>query len=366
MMQKILAALLSVLLLSTTFVLSAGAVHTLYYHDNYYFETADDLANVASENATVNTTDKVAELVAGGNVYKSFLTGINAVEVELSVKRGSTTVRFTGATVSSNCFQVKVTPTGYTIYAENPAAGAVDRTVASGTHDGDVTVAYFVDAANDQVTFTVNGVETVLPVAVGNFKMTATTIANSVTNFNCVGIFADAIAGDGPHTTVTAVRIGPLVLPPSQSSSKPIEVMLHKTVNDATVYSIELVFGNFDFTYTPARYENYDPVTHQYLNVTPAAWEGNDGVNNVIYVTNRSNAAVQVDVTHNMNKNLHGVTFDMDGELSKTLASALDRKEPDTLMVTATVGGEPDEDHYVTDGKTPNRIGTIIVGVYPA
>lgn len=365
MMQKILAALLSVLLLSTTFALSAGAEHTLYYHDNYYFETADDLANVASENVTVNTTDKVAEMAASAHLYKGFEIGIDTVEVELSVKRGSSTVRFSNGTVS-NCFQVKVTPTDYTIYAENPAAGSYDRTVASGTHDGDVTVAYFVDAANDQVTFTVNGVETVLPVAVGNFKMTETTIANSVTNFNCVGIFADAIAGDGPHTTVTAVRIGPLVLPPSQSSSKPIEVMLHKTVNDATVYSIELVFGNFDFTYTPARYENYDPVTHQYLNVTPAAWEGNDGVNNVIYVTNRSNAAVQVDVVHNMNKNLHGVTFDMDGELSKTLASALDRKEPDTLVVTATVGGEPDEDHYVTDGKTLNRIGTIIVGVYPA
>lgn len=364
--RKKIAALLAVVLLTAMAGLTVHAASTLYYTFNYTFETADDLSDVSYAGVTVNTTDKVAELVTGGNLYKGFKVGIDAVEVELSVKRGSSTVRFTTeVTRSVNCFQVKVTPTGYTIYAENPAAGANARTVKTGTHDGSVVISYFVDAANNKVSFTVNGEKTDLAVEVGNKAMTETTIANSVTNFSCVMIQADATTGDGPHTTVTAVRVGPLTNPPPQTSNSPVSIKVHRTYGEATVYSIDLTYGNFDFTYTPAKYENYDPETHQYLNVTPAAWEGNDGVNNVICVTNRSNAAVQVDVTCYINSNLNGVTLDWDGDLNKTLASALDLKKPDSLMVTATVGGEPNK-NYIDDGSTRNRIGAITVTVVPA
>lgn len=360
-MRKTFAALLVSVLIFVMAMISVNAaiIYTgdwtaTYTWDAVPANSAGYLVEQGSGSVTAATDAEGTNVinVTGTNARfaKNGLTAPTATEVELDVVSGSATISW-NKTYAGNALHVRVYANG-DYHIVNGHHTISTGNVASGTYTGEkVTVTMCMDSTYVQIT--VNGTV---------HEILRSGLAYFATDYNVLQVMTFAADSEA---NVYSFKIGAAALPPPQTSNSPVSVVVNRTYDEETVYSIELTFGNFDFTYTPAKYENYDPVTHQYLNVTPAAWEGNDGVNNVIHVTNRSNAAVQVDVTCYIHSNLNGVTIDWDGDLSKTLASALNRNKPDSLMVTATVGGEPNK-NYIDDGSTRNRIGAITVTVVPA
>ena len=59
----------------------------------------------------------------------------------------------------------------------------------------------------------------------------------------------------------------------------------------SAVYSVDITWGSMEFTYTAASEGTWNPQTHGYDNVTPAAWSCEAGANEIT-VTNHSNAKV--------------------------------------------------------------------------
>lgn len=63
-----------------------------------------------------------------------------------------------------------------------------------------------------------------------------------------------------------------------------------------TVYSVEIEFGDMNFTYTDQSEGTWNPETHAYENQAAPAWNYNSG--NKITVKNHSNAAVTAGLTY--------------------------------------------------------------------
>lgn len=216
--RKLFAILLSAVLLMALAIVPANAAYTTNYTDTHTFETSLGSLNKAGTNVTVNTTDKVAELASSAILCKVASSVPTAAEVELSVKRGYSTVKFTNVSWAGDCFQVKVNADGtYVIYSGNPALGTAARTVKSGTYTGNAKVAYYVDSANDRVVFSVNGEETTLNLVVGQNALTDAVIATSTTNFVVFGVFADGTSGTGAHTTISSIKTGTATYVPDSS-----------------------------------------------------------------------------------------------------------------------------------------------------
>ena len=342
-MRKLFAILVASALLAALSIVPASAEYIVDYTTTHTFASEADLGDLAPE-GNVTVSDNAAVIAAGGYMLKTFAaSAYSAMEIRMTVSAGTTTVRL-GKT-SSSSFNFEITPTTYKVGTDKISNGSYQRTILSGEHTGEVVISYIIDKENNKAVFTVNGDEYLLDAVVTESSAVplvgATQLNNSFTNWEGFGIFAV-----GGSASISSIKVGRLTT--EKTGSHNVGLTVHNTYR--TVYSVDFSFGNFAFTYIPEDGE------------TPARWEGNDGTNNVIAVTNRSNAPVQIDVTPTMNAELNGVTFQWDGALSTVLASAYGLDTPETYAVTATIGGTPDNS-YVADGVTANVIGNVKVVV---
>ena len=67
-----------------------------------------------------------------------------------------------------------------------------------------------------------------------------------------------------------------------------------------TVYRVDITWGAMDFTYTDVSKDGWDPDTHQYNSVVPAAWSWTEDTNKVT-VWNHSNTAVDASLSYQNN-----------------------------------------------------------------
>ena len=129
----------------------------------------------------------------------------------------------------------------------------------------------------------------------------------------------------------------------------------YKTPDPAgTVYKVDVVFGDMEFTYTPEGNGTWDPAQHKYVEKAAAKWEA---TGNTITVTNHSNAAVTV-------------TLSYDAEEGFEAATATFSKTTFTLDSAATTGAAVADSATLTmDGTLPasattaTKIGTVTVAL---
>lgn len=375
-MRRIFAVLLSsaLLLAMATFPAEAAETptfedYTIEYSDVDTFTSDADIASGYAKEGNVTIANNVVTVAGNGSknglLCKTGLAGITAIEVVLKVTGGNTDVAFTNSVLTHAALGIQLSSTSYSIYGSLSSASSwLNSTkIASGSvsSSGTVTILYIADTANSQAFISVNGTVHTIALSATN-SLPQTSINNATTNFSAVKIMTTSTSTSS-KVEVSSIKVGTAsTVSIEQTGSHGVEIMVKN--HYATVYSVDLSFGDFAFTYTPADA------------TTSAKWEGNDGENNLISVINRSNAAVRVNVTSEMNADLNGVTlkmnadlngvtFEWDGALTAVLASAEGLATPESLSLTATIGGTPGRS-YVSDGKTQTKIGSIKITVRPA
>lgn len=124
------------------------------------------------------------------------------------------------------------------------------------------------------------------------------------------------------------------------------------------VYSVDVSWTDFEFTYNGASKGTWNPETHQYDNSTEAGWADDKGT---ITVTNHSNTAVEASVSYKAAEGFEsaGMEFDKNVLELSTADNGLDGAAgtPVTGTVTVTPTGSLPENAKNT------VIGTITITI---
>ena len=126
------------------------------------------------------------------------------------------------------------------------------------------------------------------------------------------------------------------------------------TANDTTpVYSVDVAFGDMEFTYTDAA-KTWNPETHQYeLQGATGAWTCATD-DNKITVTNHSNAAVTATLAYAAENAYNTVTGSFD-KATLNLGSAAENNQAVSASAYLTLAGT------LASGTTAQKVGTITV-----
>lgn len=125
----------------------------------------------------------------------------------------------------------------------------------------------------------------------------------------------------------------------SKNENRNIDV--HAKYADGTstpdVYSVDVVWGAMQFTYSASGTREWDPSTHQYTDNTTAGWTENG---NTVTVTNHSNKAVDVAFSYAKASGFDGVSGSF-SVTDYTLAAGAENnvEGADSISTTLTLSG---------------------------
>lgn len=123
----------------------------------------------------------------------------------------------------------------------------------------------------------------------------------------------------------------------------------------STVYSVEITWGEMEFTYTAAAEGTWDPTTHTYDNGEGGGnWTANG---NTVKVTNHSNTDVTATLTYTAAEGFTGIDGRFDNA-SLPLATAVNTSVENAPNATSTLTLYGTLDPSVTTSTT---VGTITV-----
>lgn len=94
---------------------------------------------------------------------------------------------------------------------------------------------------------------------------------------------------------------------PVTGESKDVVANYQEGVSADTVYSVDIVWGSMEFTYTGAGEGTWNPDTHTFSGGTAAGWSCETNANKVT-LTNHSNAAVTATLSYTPGTNYSGIT----------------------------------------------------------
>ncbi|MBE6621582.1 MAG: hypothetical protein E7630_01370 [Ruminococcaceae bacterium] len=355
-MRKLFAILVASALLAALAIVPTSAAYVIDYTTTHTFASQADLGDLAPE-GNVTVSDNAAVIAANGYMLKAFTANTyNAMELQMTVTAGSVSIRM-GKT-SSASFQVKFTATDYTIYTDNPAAGAFQRTVKTASYTDSIVFSYVIDKISNKAIFTVNGEETVLNAVVTDAEATPLVNAGpldvSFTNWAGFGIFADGTA----NASVSSIKLGAAVSTIVQESDKDVTVTVDPTNQDATpaTKDVTIAFGDFAFTYTVTNKVN--PSNGEVLE-SEGTWSATTDTvqitNNTVAGYEGENVTVWATASYAPVANaVPGVSFDLDNTNANELGSGED------VTITGTLSGTPTN---VKDAAVAVVLGTITVVV---
>lgn len=126
-----------------------------------------------------------------------------------------------------------------------------------------------------------------------------------------------------------------------------------------TVYSVDIVWGNMEYTYTIDSEGTWNPSTHEYDEASETGrWSCDDGADaDEVKVTNHSNAAVKAAFTYEAQSDYQSINGSFDKE-DVTLETAEDTEVSEAPTDTATLSLNGALKKNVT---TPTKIGTATV-----
>lgn len=125
-----------------------------------------------------------------------------------------------------------------------------------------------------------------------------------------------------------------------------------------TLYSVDVIWGSMEFTYSPGHEGIWNPDTHQLDGIVPEGWNCEEGAD-AVRVVNHSNAPVDVGFAYTKTEGFDAVTgaFDNAGEkLPSAMGTAVD-EAPETSVTLTLTGELPDST------AEPTKIGTVTVTI---
>lgn len=123
-----------------------------------------------------------------------------------------------------------------------------------------------------------------------------------------------------------------------------------------TVYSVDIEWGNMQYTYTIDSEGTWDPETHSFTNASEGKWTCSEGANKV-KVTNHSNAAVKAAFSYAPEEDYNTVTGNFNKETAD-LPTAEGTKVSEAPKDTATLSLDGALKKNV---PTATKIGTATV-----
>ena len=129
--------------------------------------------------------------------------------------------------------------------------------------------------------------------------------------------------------------------------------------DNTKVYSVDVTFGDMNFTYTDAGTGTWNPETHEYASGAAASWNKTTAD---ITVKNHSNDAVAVTVSYAKDAEYTGAVTGSISEGTFTLATAVGTavENAPAKTVTFTISGAP------VAGVNNTTVGTITVTIAAA
>lgn len=150
--------------------------------------------------------------------------------------------------------------------------------------------------------------------------------------------------------TVTAFAADATITTGGGTASKSVTASYSAGAGGGTVYSVDITWGNMEFTYSEGSGSTWNPATHTYSSGGAGGWS-NSG--NTITVTNHSNTGVTANLTYtpetgfteisgNFNKSTMNLATAVGTEVPEapkdTAALTLTGKLASTVTVPATIG----------------------------
>ena len=123
-----------------------------------------------------------------------------------------------------------------------------------------------------------------------------------------------------------------------------------------TVYSVDIEWGNMQYTYTIDSEGTWDPKTHAFTDASDGKWTCSEGADEV-KVTNHSNAAVKAAFSYTPEADYNTITGNFDKKTAD-LPTAEDTEVSEAPTDTATLSLNGALKKNVT---TPTKIGTATV-----
>lgn len=155
----------------------------------------------------------------------------------------------------------------------------------------------------------------------------------------------------------TSVCAASPITPSKGTGTKEVTATYATNGKAATVYSVDIEWGNMQYTYTIDSEGTWDPETHQFDGASDTGkWSCSDGADKV-KVTNHSNAAVKAEFDYEAEGEYKGITGSFDGStvnLATAEGTTVDQAPNETVQLT--LNGELDKN--VT---THTKIGTATV-----
>lgn len=144
---------------------------------------------------------------------------------------------------------------------------------------------------------------------------------------------------------------------PGDSDTRDVKATYAANSKAKTVYSVDIVWGDMQYTYTIESEGTWDPDTHKYTGASEGGrWSCDDGANEV-KVTNHSNAAVKAAFTYEAESDYQLINGSFNKE-DVTLKTAEDTEVSEAPTDTATLSLNGALKKNVT---TPTKIGTATV-----
>lgn len=147
-------------------------------------------------------------------------------------------------------------------------------------------------------------------------------------------------------------------------NDSPINVYGKYVANtDRPVYSINISWGNMEFTYTEGSKGTWNPTTHNYDNPIPSGWTCSEG-GNIIKVVNHSNTDIDIKLSFNSDTNLNFAisgTFDYSDFTLETAEGTLVNEAP-SKESEFTLVGSPTED-FNSESSENTQLGTIKIEI---
>lgn len=143
----------------------------------------------------------------------------------------------------------------------------------------------------------------------------------------------------------------------ANNETKKVTIKINDTNTPAIVYSVDILWGNTDFTYDFGTGSTWDPDTHTYVGGSQAGW---DHTSATVSVTNHSNSAVNLTVGFNGTEKTatnNGITSTV-SSVSLVLATAegTSLSSAPSTSFTVSVSGTPTV-------SSEFILGTIIIAI---
>ena len=157
--------------------------------------------------------------------------------------------------------------------------------------------------------------------------------------------------------TVTAFATNDKIEATGGTATKAVKAYYSAGAGGGTVYSVDITWGNMEFTYSAGSGSTWNPATHTYSSGGTGGWSHNG---NTVTVTNHSNTEVTANLAYDSEQGYEGISGSFGNKSTMNLATAERTTVTEAPTDTAELSLTGTLNSTVT---VPTTIGTITVTI---